>query len=123
VASAATARKLGFAKRVEYPVRFAYFDATINQAVHGNIAFQRGEYDRALTRYKEAMVRGDTPLWVFWNAACASARLGRRTAALDYLVQAVDRGFDDLERLLASEHLTSLHDTEGWQALTRRLQA
>jgi GNAT superfamily N-acetyltransferase len=123
VASAATARKLGFTKRVEYPARFAYFDATINHAVHGNIAFQHGEYDQAVTRYKEAMAKGDAPVWVYWNATCASALLGRRTAALDYLDQAVDRGFDDLERLLASEHLTSLHDTKGWQALTRRLQA
>jgi GNAT superfamily N-acetyltransferase len=123
VASAATARKLGFSRRVEYPVRLAYFDATINHAVHGNIAFQQGECDQAVTRYKEAMAKGDAPLWVCWNAACASALLGHHTTALDYLGQAIDRGFDDLERLLASEHLTSLHDTKGWEDLTRRLQA
>mgnify|MGYP001234813816 CR=1 FL=1 len=123
VASAATASKLGFRRRVEYPVRLAYFDATLNHAVHGNIAFQQGEYDQAVTRYKEAMAKGAAPVWVYWNAACASAQLGSRSAALDYLDQAIDRGFDDLERLLSSKHLTGLHDTEGWQDLTRRLQA
>jgi GNAT superfamily N-acetyltransferase len=123
VASAATAHKLGFSRRVEYPVRLAYFDVTTNHAVHGNIAFQQGEYDEAGTRYKEAMAPGEAPVWVYWNAACASALLGHRTAALEYLDQAIDRGFDDRERLLASEHLTSLHDTEGWQDLKRRLQA
>jgi GNAT superfamily N-acetyltransferase len=123
VASAATARSLGFRRRVEYPVRLAYFDATINHAVHGTVAFKQGEYGRALTRCREAMEQGNPPVWVYWNAACASALLGLRAAALDYLDQAVDRGFNDLERLLASEHLTSLHGTEGWQAVTSRLQA
>jgi GNAT superfamily N-acetyltransferase len=122
IASAATARRLGFTMRVEYPVRFAYFDATINHAVHGNIAFQQGEYDLAITRYKEALTQGAAPVWVFWNAACASALLGGSTTALDYLGQAVDRGFDNLERLLASEHLISLHDTQGWQSLTHRIR-
>ena len=69
-----------------------------------------------------AFLRGDAPTWAFWNAACASALLGQRTAALRYLEQALDRGFDDLERLLTSEHLTSLHNMEEWQALTERLQ-
>ena len=122
VASAATARKAGFVKTVEYPVRFAYLDETINLAVHGNVAFQQEQYDHALARYQEAFLRGDAPAWAFWNAACASALLGQRTAALRYLEQSLDRGFDDLERLLTSEHLTSLHNMEEWQALTERLQ-
>ena len=122
VASAATARKAGFVKTVEYPVRFAYLDETINLAVHGNVAFQQEQYDQALARYQEAFLHGDAPAWAFWNAACASALLGQRTAALGYLDQALDRGFDDLERLLTSEHLTSLHDMEEWKALTQRLK-
>jgi tetratricopeptide (TPR) repeat protein len=123
VASAATARKAGFVKAVEYPVRFAYLDKTINLAVHGNVAFQQERCDQALARYQEAFRSGDAPGWAFWNAACASALLGERAVAMSYLDQALDRGFDDLERLLASDHLTSLHDTEEWQALTQRLAA
>lgn len=123
VASAATARRLGFSRSVEYPVRFAYLDATINHAVHGNVAFQQGKYDRAMEHYQKALVQGDAPLWVYWNAACASALLDRQADALRYLGQAIDRGFDDRDRLLASEHLTRLHDTEGWQVLAQRLKA
>ena len=122
VASAATARKAGFVKTVEYPVRFAYLDQTINLAVHGNVAFQQEQYGQALARYQKAFLRGDAPAWAFWNAACASALLGQRTAAMSYLDQALDRGFDDLERLLTSEHLASLHDMEEWKALTQRLK-
>ena len=122
IASAATARKLGFTRTLEYPVRFAYLDRAINSGVHGNVAFEQGEYELAVSRYREAIGNGDAPLWVFWNVACACALLGRRTAALSYLGQAIDHGFDDLERLLASEHLTSLHHTEEWKTLSQRLQ-
>jgi RimJ/RimL family protein N-acetyltransferase len=122
IASAATALKVGFKKLVDYPVRFAYLDQTINLAVHGNVAFRQEQYDQALARYQAAFLRGDAPTWAFWNAACASALLDQRTAALRYLDQALDRGFDDLERMLESEHLTTLHGTEEWQALTQRLE-
>jgi RimJ/RimL family protein N-acetyltransferase len=122
VASAATARKAGFVKTVEYPVRFAYLDETINLAVHGNVAFQQEQYDQALAHYRKALLRGDAPTWVYWNAACASALLGQRTTALRYPDEALDRGFDDLERLLGSEHLTSLHDMAEWKALCERLE-
>lgn len=122
VASAATARKVGFEKTVAYPVRFAYLDETINLAVHGNVAFQRQQYAQALARYQEAICSGDAPVWAYWNAACASALLCQRTAALGYLDQALNQGFDDLERLLTSEHLTSLHEMEEWKALIQRLK-
>jgi RimJ/RimL family protein N-acetyltransferase len=122
VASAATARKAGFVKTVEYPVRFAYLDEAINLAVHGNVAFEQGQYGQALAHYRNALLRGDAPTWVYWNAACASAPLGQRTAALRYLDQALDRGFDDLERLRGSEHLSSLHDLAEWKALGERLE-
>ena len=121
-ASAATARKVGFIKTVEYPVRLAYLNEAINLAVHGNVAFQQEQYDRALEHYRETFQLGDAPVWVYWNAACASSLVGQRAAALRYLKQALDRGFDDLERLLASEHLTNLHDMEEWQALVQRLE-
>ena len=120
--SAATARKVGFVQTVEYPVRLAYFDETINFAVHGNIAFQQGRHAEALQHYQEAIPRGDAPIWVYWNAACASALVSQHAAALDYLDRALDRGFDDLERMLTSEHLTSLRDLEEWQAVVRRLE-
>jgi RimJ/RimL family protein N-acetyltransferase len=121
VASAATARKAGLLKTVEYPVRLAYLNETINLAVHGNVAFQQGQYDRALERYLEAFHGGDAPVWVYGNAACASALLGQRSTAIAYLDEALDRGYDDLERLLTSEHLASLHDMEEWKALVDRL--
>ena len=120
--SAATARKAGFVKTAEYPVRLAYHDEAVNLAVHGNVAFQQKQYDRALEHYQKTFLLGDAPIWVYWNAACASALVGQRAVALRYLDQALDRGFDDLERLRSSEHLTGLHDMEEWKALVERLQ-
>ncbi len=119
--SAATARKSGFVRTIEYPVRLAYLNETINLAVHGNVAFQHKQYDCALERYQEAFHRGDAPVWAYWNAGCASALQGQPSTAIAYLNEALDRGFDDLERLLTSEHLTSLHGLDEWQALADRL--
>lgn len=120
--SVATALKVGFTNEVDYPVYMAWFDDTINLAVHGNVAFRRGDYDQALPWYERAMASGQAPDWACWNAACAAARLGLHDSALSYLDDAVDRGFRDLDRLRESEHLAGLHGKPGWAALVARLE-
>jgi GNAT superfamily N-acetyltransferase len=119
--SIATALKAGFEKVRDYQVAFAWFDELTNLAVHGNLCFRDGEIEEAVAWFERAMRIGDAPAWVYWNAACANARLGEDETAMAYVHRAIDAGFDDLEHLRNSEHLKHLHDRPGWRALIDRL--
>ncbi len=119
--SIATARKAGFERVAVYPVYFAYFDAALNLAVNGNVQFGAENYTAALTWFQRAFDRDASQTWAYWPAACAAACLERRELALRYLGEAVAAGFDDVERLRTSPHLTPLHQEAGWSTLLRQL--
>ncbi len=120
--SIATARSVGFEKILEYPVTFAWFDEVANLAVNGNMRFWEGQYREALAWYERAFQAGEAPVWAYVNAASANSLLGEREAAFRCLRQAIERGFDDVERLKNSPHLEALHGSAEWQALVDRLE-
>jgi RimJ/RimL family protein N-acetyltransferase len=121
-ASIATARTVGFEKVLEYLVYFAWFDEVANLAVNGNMRFWQGQYREALAWYERAFGAGEAPVWSYVNAAGASSLLGEREAAFACLRQAIERGFDDVERLKSSPHLEALHGTAEWRELVDRLE-
>jgi RimJ/RimL family protein N-acetyltransferase len=121
--SAATALKAGFEKVTDYPVYLGWFDEAVNLANNGYFAHGRGEYALALDFFEKAFKLDEVPDWAYWWAACDAALTGQTEAGLKYLNQAVAHGFDDLEKLLGSKHLISLHETEGWRELIKRLEA
>jgi tetratricopeptide (TPR) repeat protein len=120
--SIATARTVGFDKILEYPVYFAWFDEVANLAVNGNVRFWEGQYQEALAWYERAFQAGEAPVWAYVNAAAANSRLGEREAAFGCLRQAIERGFEDVERLKDSEHLKALHGAAEWQVLIGGLE-
>jgi len=122
VASSATARKAGFAKVADHSVLFAYYDEAENLAVHGDIALGEGQYAEALHWLEQSLATGRAKGWAYWRAGCAAARLSQPEMALDYLNQAVDRGFAWLAGIRDSEHLASLHGAPEWDALLTRLE-
>jgi RimJ/RimL family protein N-acetyltransferase len=122
-ASMATAQTVGFEKASEYPVYFAWFDEVANLAVNGNMRFWQGQHREALTWYERAFGAERAPVWAYVNAAGANSLLGEREAAFRCLRQAIERGFDDVERLKNSPHLKALHGTAEWQALIAGLEA
>jgi hypothetical protein len=121
--SSGTALKAGFTKQYDESIYFAWFNEADNLAVHGNVCFGNGQYAEALDWYGQAFARGNQWEWSFWNAAQAAVHEGRHDASLRYLLQAIDHGFTDIERIRASEHLKPLHGSAGWEALLARLAA
>jgi tetratricopeptide (TPR) repeat protein len=67
-------------------------------------------------------IRDDSP-GVWYNLACAAARMGDAKQALSALETAVDRGFGDAAHLLADEDLESLRKRQEFQRLVERLAA
>jgi L-amino acid N-acyltransferase YncA len=121
-ASIATALKVGFEKVLDYPSVWAVFDETINLAVNGNACFERQDFGGAVEWYEQAILHGDPPVWVYWNAACAYAHLDDIEPSFRFLNQAVDKGFADAEFLKKSRHFVHWHDRQEWSELIDRFE-
>jgi tetratricopeptide (TPR) repeat protein len=100
-----------------------WFDDSVNLASNGYFAHGRSEYAEALAFYEKAIGLGDVPDWAFWGAACDAALTGQEDKALKYLNTAIEHGFDNLEDILGSKYLVSLHETEGWCEIIKCLEA
>lgn len=122
-ASIATAEKVGFQKVAEYPAYWALFDSALNLAVNGNACIEREDFREAVDWFNRAISGGDVPAWVFWNAACAYAHLNEKTNSFQYLNQAVDKGFTDLDYINNSQHFAHWHETPEWTRIIARLEA
>jgi RimJ/RimL family protein N-acetyltransferase len=120
--SAATALKAGFEKVEDYPIYIGWFDDAVNLATNGYFAHGRAEYAEALAFYEKAFALGEVPDWAYWGAACDAALIGEKDIALKYLNQSIEHGFDDLDDILGSKYLVTLHETEGWQEIIKHLE-
>jgi RimJ/RimL family protein N-acetyltransferase len=139
VASAATARKVGFEQTIEHPVYHAWYNRFDNLLVQGwfNLG-QYQRYDAAAQAYEAAFALRDsgdedalashlytddegTERWCHYNAACAWALVGDSQAAFRNLNKAIERGWHDIDFLERDERLKSLHETEGWRSLISHL--
>ncbi len=136
LASAATARKVGFQQTIEHPVYFAWFNPVDNWAVQGNIHYMSHKaYAAATQAYTQAfqLLAADHPVaadakvanhpWTYYNAAGAWACLGNHEAAFHHLQQAVAKGFTAVEHLQNNQDLAVLHPLPQWTALLESLHA
>jgi predicted esterase len=80
-------------------------------------ALAEGRYQSAATSYELAvMIRDQNPI-VWYNLACARARLGKGAFAVEALEQAIEHGFSNFELLATDPDLDSLRDREDFQTL------
>jgi len=120
-ASRRTALSAGFHLVEDQQVMMIYLEPAIHLAVHGNLKFEDKQYRQALTWYQQALQEDRPQAWMAWNAACSAAHLGQIELAFNYLNQAVDLGFSNLDHLVQSEHLNALKSDERWGKLITRL--
>lgn len=95
------------------------YDALVREA---ETKLTAQKYAEALTLYEQAFKTGEFNYNDLYNAACASARLGKSDAAYSYLLKAVDAGFIDKDALSQDPDLESLRSGAQWQAVTNALQ-
>jgi dienelactone hydrolase len=81
----------------------------------------RGDHARAAVALAVATEATPERAGFWYNLACARARSGGRSSALDALEEAVARGLDDRELIASDEDLASLHDEERFEGLLKRL--
>jgi hypothetical protein len=138
IASAATARKVGFEQTIEHPVYHAWYNRFDNFLVHGWFNLhQYQRYSAAAQAYEAAFAlrdRGDEDAlashlyadeeaerWCHYNAACAWALIGDSQAAFRNLNKAVERGWVDMAQLEQDARLKSLHEIEEWRSFISNL--
>lgn len=121
-ASCQTALSTGFKLVDSHEVLMLYWDSALNLAVHGNINFEKSNFAEAAAWYEKALSQENPRDWMAWNAACASTHLNEIDAAFYYLELAINLGFDNLEHLKNSDHLTPIKKDPRWDELITRLK-
>ena len=95
------------------------YDALVREA---ETKLTAQKYAEALTLYEQAFKTGEFSYNDLYNAACASARLGKSDEAYSYLLKAIEAGFIDKDQLKQDPDLESLRSGAQWQAVTNALQ-
>jgi len=78
-----------------------------------------GKYEEALPSHLRAAAATHPEIRIdgLYNAACASALLGKTDAALEYFAKAIDAGFKDKAQVEKDTDLASLRDDERFKKL------
>jgi RimJ/RimL family protein N-acetyltransferase len=119
--SVATALAAGFEKAARYPAYWVSYNRSIAMGVRGNQHFDKKEYQEATEWYIKAIEENDAPAWIYWITACAYANLDQREKAFEYLDQAINHGFRDIDHIKNSQYFMKWHGTNEWRALIERL--
>ena len=107
----------------------AYQTATTAEPNNGRAWYRLGMSHHSLGQYQqavEAMLKaeaiGHNPT-VMYNLACAYARLGNKDKAFEWLNQAAQRGFGQVQTLENDPDLAGLHADARYKPLVERLRA
>ncbi len=83
---------------------------------------QIGRYDRAIAEFETVLELEHGNATALYNLACAYALKEETERACDYLEQAVEAGFDDLEHMEADPDLDNIREAPRYKALVERLR-
>ena len=76
---------------------------------------KRGQYEEALELFQEALDEGHNPGASMFNIACCHALMGDAVAAMDWLEQAAEAGFDDPRSLVKDSDFDPIRSDPRFQ--------
>jgi RimJ/RimL family protein N-acetyltransferase len=121
VASWKTAEKVGFERNREYAYYYYIYDPIEHLAEVGYYYYRRGEYAKTVHYYEQVFAqRAENEAYHYHLVASAWAHLGNREKATEYLLAALERGWQHLEWTKAQPEFAILGDAEWNQALGRQ---
>lgn len=86
----------------------------------GAVYAEKKDWTLAETLFRRAVRLGSERPVVYFNLACLEAKKGEEKLAVDWLLQAHEKGWDDYDTLTKDEDLVSLHSMSEWKALVRK---
>jgi RimJ/RimL family protein N-acetyltransferase len=121
VASWKTAEKVGFERNREYVYYYYMYDPIDHLAELGWYHYRRGEYARTVEYYERVFAqREENPDYYYHLVASAWAFLGDREKVCEYLVAALDHGWQQLEWTKGQPEFAILGDADWHAILVRR---
>lgn len=85
------------------------------------LAYSLAEYQKA-AKYYELLAPNGNPA-VLYNLACTLSQSGKKTAALKYLGQAVDKGFNQLALMKTDQDLAAIRDEPGFAEILKTVKS
>ena len=108
----------------------AYATLTKAEPQNGGHWFRLGSSYHQLKRYREAISAlerarelGTAPVFTAYNLACAHALAGDKDPAFDYLAEAIDAGFQQINTIQTDTDLDALRDDARFGELVARVEA
>jgi tetratricopeptide (TPR) repeat protein len=97
-------------------------DLTLNMSREGSANLQKGDYRRAALFFEIAVRAGNERPNLFYNLACVYSLAGNKKKALDYLGQAVKKGFNDLELINKDKDLDFIRNEKKFKEIIREIK-
>ncbi len=118
-----TAGKLGLDRIEDYCMALLDMDEAEHFGNLGYFALQGKNYTQAVEAFDKALsLEPESPHYVYYEAAQACALVGKPHKALDYLAQAVNRGWSDDAHARECRAFTSLHEFPEWESLLNQMR-
>lgn len=95
------------------------YNALISEA---NIFYDNMEYDKSVSKYKEAFEISDKKGSDLYNAGCSASLAGDKKLAFKWLNLALENGWTNINHLKNDTDLTVLHDSKEWNELAVSMQ-
>ena len=83
----------------------------------------KGDHDKALQMYMNMIDREPDNFVAYYNLACMYARQSKVDESINWLEQAVKRGFNDWDVLKTDKDLENIKDSSYFKALLHRSKA
>ncbi len=91
-------------------------------ATKANAAYARKDWKEAAELYAKVAAKDPSDANSFYNAACSYALGGDKEKAFEYLDQAIDHGFGNVENLKGDSDLTSLREDPRWATVVTKAE-
>jgi len=118
-----TAERLGLERIEDYKMAMLVLNESEHYGNLGYFALQAENYNLAANSFDKALgMAPDSPNYLYYEAAQACALAGDPKKALEYLNQAVTRGWTDAVHARECQAFASLYDLPEWCGLLNRMR-
>ncbi|MFC2146111.1 hypothetical protein ACFLRT_01990 [Acidobacteriota bacterium] len=96
-------------------------DLMLNMSREGSAYLQKGDFRRAALFFEIAIRAGNERPNLIYNLVCVYSLAGNKKKALDYLGQAVKKGFNDLELIKKDPDLDFIRNEKEFKEIIREI--